>query len=171
MKDLQESHWTDGGFPSLGESCPSHRLLCPKANVDGAEVSSGQQLQLGIRCAGSGQAGRDEVILLWFPVQRSLLRAPAVSMSSLSCISPGLLTLQKRVLPLDILSGHSTATVAASWGLQLSCGKSLRGKRRGYGRSLDRIAGELVHWPPVLGKRRHGYTPEALLYLGSRTTH
>lgn len=30
MEDLQESHWTDGGFPSLTESCPSRGLCVQK---------------------------------------------------------------------------------------------------------------------------------------------
>lgn len=29
-KDLQEIHWTDGGFPSLAESCPSPGLCVQK---------------------------------------------------------------------------------------------------------------------------------------------
>lgn len=58
---------------------------------------------------------RDDVILLWSPVQKSLLRAPAVSTSSLSCMTPGPPGKGHPLWPLNSHSGSFLGSPTSMW--------------------------------------------------------
>lgn len=72
MKDSQESLWTNGGFPSLAESRPSHGLRVQK-QMWKKRFPRDSSCSWVSNVLALGNRERDDVILLWSPVQRSLL--------------------------------------------------------------------------------------------------
>ena len=73
MKNSQESLWINGGFPSLAESRPSHGLCVQTQMWKEKRFPRDSSCSWVSDVLALGNRERDDVILLWSPVQRSLL--------------------------------------------------------------------------------------------------